>query len=86
MEEEEEVAETEGESKVYMACIMQGHRVGVAYYDAHICRLYVLEVWEDGSEDYPSIDLVKYQAKPLIIYTSTKTEECFLSALQRSGL
>lgn len=30
--------------------------------------------------------VVKYQAKPLIIYTSTKTEESFLSALQRSGM
>lgn len=28
---------------------------------------------------------VKYQAKPLIIYTSTKSEEPFLRALQRSG-
>lgn len=28
---------------------------------------------------------VKYQAKPVIIYTSTKTEESFLSALQQSG-
>ncbi|KAF3446971.1 hypothetical protein FNV43_RR12151 [Rhamnella rubrinervis] len=30
--------------------------------------------------------IVKYQAKPLIIYSSTKTEESFLSALQRSGM
>lgn len=28
---------------------------------------------------------VKYQAKPLIIYTSTKSEEPILRALQRSG-
>lgn len=28
---------------------------------------------------------VKYQAKPGTIYTSTKSEESFLSALQRSG-
>lgn len=28
---------------------------------------------------------VKYQAKPLIIYTSSKSEESFISALQRSG-
>ncbi|XXG69534.1 hypothetical protein AAC387_Pa06g2377 [Persea americana] len=81
---EEEVAETEAESQVYMACIMQGHGVGVAYYDSSICQLYVLEVWEDGSDDFPLMDLVKYQAKPRIIYTSTKTEESFMSALQRS--
>ncbi|XP_077243681.1 MUTS-homologue 5 isoform X2 [Tasmannia lanceolata] len=80
----EEVAETEAESQVYMACILQGQRVGVAYYDSGIRQLYVSEVWEDGSEDFPLIDLVKYQAKPLVIYTSTKTEESFLSALQRS--
>jgi len=28
---------------------------------------------------------VKYQANPLVIYTSTKSEESFLSALQQSG-
>ncbi|KAH9613447.1 hypothetical protein KSS87_005103 [Heliosperma pusillum] len=32
----------------------------------------------------PLIDLVKYQAQPVIIYTSTKSEEAFLSALQRN--
>lgn len=31
-------------------------------------------------------DSVKYQAQPQIIYTSTKSEESFLSALQRSGM
>lgn len=141
-------------------------RVGVAYYDSSICQLYVLEVWEDGSDDFPLMDLgmhmnilkfkhatvfffkqllvsfkiqfvslilqsftlvyvsiarinkhcypnypnivkvcfcipmflcishilfesncsVKYQAKPRIIYASTKTEESFISALERSGL
>ncbi|TQD71858.1 hypothetical protein C1H46_042607 [Malus baccata] len=70
--------------RVYMACIRHGHRVGVSYYDSSIRQLHVLEVWEDGSTDFPLIDLVKYQAKPLIIYTSTKSEESFLSALQRS--
>ncbi|KAI3948865.1 hypothetical protein MKX01_022279 [Papaver californicum] len=78
----EEIDETE--SQVYMACIMQGHRVGVAYYDSSIRQLYVLEAWEDGTSDFPLISLVKYQAKPLIIYTSTKTEESLLSALQPS--
>lgn len=32
-------------------------RVGVAYYDSSICQLYVLEVWEDGSDDFPLMDL-----------------------------
>ncbi|KAK1279901.1 DNA mismatch repair protein MSH5 [Acorus gramineus] len=53
----EEVAETETESQVYMACIMQGHRIGVAYYDSCIHQLFVLEIWEDGTGDYPLIDL-----------------------------
>ncbi|ONK65519.1 uncharacterized protein A4U43_C07F37940 [Asparagus officinalis] len=70
--------------QVYMACVMQGHRIGVAYYDATIRQLYVLDIWEDGQGDFPLIDLVKYQAKPLVIYASTKTEESFLAALQRS--
>ncbi|CAN1339824.1 DNA mismatch repair protein MSH5, partial [Linum perenne] len=60
------------------------YRVGVAYYDASIRQLHVLEVWEDGSSNFPIIDLVKYQAKPLIIYASTKSEETFLSALRQS--
>ncbi|XP_010244492.1 PREDICTED: DNA mismatch repair protein MSH5 isoform X3 [Nelumbo nucifera] len=80
----EEVDETEVEPEVYMACIMQGQRIGVSYYDSSIQQLYVLELWEDGSADFPLIDIVKYQAKPSIIYTSTKAEESFLAALQRS--
>ncbi|KAB2605993.1 DNA mismatch repair protein MSH5 [Pyrus ussuriensis x Pyrus communis] len=83
-EMEEEMDETDAQPQVYMACIRHGHRVGVSYYDSSIRQLHVLEVWEDGSPDFPLIDLVKYQAKPLIIYTSTKSEESFLSALQRS--
>ncbi|XP_061984419.1 DNA mismatch repair protein MSH5 isoform X6 [Populus nigra] len=81
----EEIDETEAQPQVYMACILHGHRVGISYYDSSIRQLHVLEVWEDGSSDFPLIDLVKYQAKPLNIYTSTKSEESFLSALQRSG-
>ncbi|KAA8523663.1 hypothetical protein F0562_010086 [Nyssa sinensis] len=80
----EEVDETEAVPQVYMACIAHSHRVGVSYYDSGIRQLYVLEGWEDGSEDFPLIDMVKYQAKPLIIYTSTKSEESFLTALQRN--
>ncbi|XP_038903566.1 DNA mismatch repair protein MSH5 isoform X3 [Benincasa hispida] len=80
----EEVDETEAVPQIYMACIKHGQRVGVSYYDSSIRQLHVLEVWEDGSMEYPLIDLVKYQAKPLMIYTSTKSEESFLAALQRS--
>ncbi|XP_031405059.1 DNA mismatch repair protein MSH5 isoform X3 [Punica granatum] len=80
----EEVDETEAKPQVYMACILQGHRIGVAYYDSSIRQLNVLEVWEDRTSDFPMIDLVKYQAKPLVIYTSTKSEEPFLAALERS--
>ncbi|XP_011012095.1 PREDICTED: DNA mismatch repair protein MSH5 isoform X4 [Populus euphratica] len=81
----EEIDETEAQPQVYMACFLHGHRVGISYYDSSIRQLHVLEVWEDGSSDFPLIDLVKYQAKPLTIYASTKSEESFLSALQRSG-
>ncbi|XP_017979531.1 PREDICTED: DNA mismatch repair protein MSH5 [Theobroma cacao] len=67
-----------------MACIQHGHRIGISYYDSSIRQLNVLEVWDDGSSDFPMIELVKYQAKPVVIYTSTKAEESFLSALQGS--
>ncbi|KAK6946930.1 DNA mismatch repair protein MutS, C-terminal [Dillenia turbinata] len=81
----EEIDETEeAQPQVYMACILHGQRIGVSYYDSSIRQLHVLEVWEDGSEEYPLIDLVKYQAQPAVIYTSTKSEESFLSALRRS--
>ncbi|KAG5235233.1 DNA mismatch repair protein [Salix suchowensis] len=80
----EEVDETEAQPQVYMACFLHGNRVGISYYDCSIRQLHVLEVWDDGSSGFPLIDLVKYQAKPLTIYTSTKSEESFLSALQQS--
>ncbi|XP_062077682.1 DNA mismatch repair protein MSH5 isoform X3 [Humulus lupulus] len=80
----EEIDETEAVPQVYMACIQHGHRVGVSYYDSSIRQLNVVEVWEDGNTDFPLIDLMKYQAKPLIIYSSSKSEESLLSALQRS--
>ncbi|OMO83496.1 hypothetical protein CCACVL1_11376 [Corchorus capsularis] len=81
---DEEMDETEAVSQVYMACIQQGHRIGISYYDSSIRQLNVLEVWDDGSSEFPLIELVKYQANPIVIYTSTKAEESFLSALQRS--
>ncbi|XP_039800385.1 DNA mismatch repair protein MSH5 isoform X2 [Panicum virgatum] len=83
-QEEDEMAEMEVDSQVHMACVMQGRRVGVAYYDSNTRQLFVLEIWEDSAEEFPLIDLVKFQAKPSTIYASTKTEEAFLSALQRN--
>ncbi|GMY31209.1 DNA mismatch repair protein MSH5 isoform X6 [Fagus crenata] len=53
----EEMDETEAVPQVYMACIQQGPRVGISYYDSSICQLHVLEVWEDGSREFPLIDL-----------------------------
>ncbi|KAG0496908.1 hypothetical protein HPP92_001599 [Vanilla planifolia] len=74
------------ETTVYMACVMQGHRVGVAYYDCNTRQLFVLEVWEDRSGEFPMIDIVKYQARPLVIYVEHETEEALLSALRRSEI
>ncbi|KAJ9551389.1 hypothetical protein OSB04_015434 [Centaurea solstitialis] len=57
-------------------------RVGISYYDSLTRELHVLELWEDGTAEFPLIDMVKFQVKPLIIYTSTKSEESLLAALQ----
>ncbi|CAA7399999.1 unnamed protein product [Spirodela intermedia] len=70
-------------SEVYMACVLQNHRIGVAYYDSSVRQLYVLDFWEDGNGGFPLLDLVKYQARPLVIYASSKTEDSFLAALGR---
>ncbi|TVU20034.1 hypothetical protein EJB05_36221 [Eragrostis curvula] len=83
-EEEEEMAETGVDSQVHMACVMQGRRIGVAYYDSSTRQLFVLEIWEDSAGEFPLVDLVKCQAKPSTIYASTKTEEALLMALQRN--
>ncbi|CAL4908915.1 unnamed protein product [Urochloa decumbens] len=83
-QEDEEMAETGVDSQVHMACVMQGRRVGVAYYDSNTRQLFVLEIWEDSAGEFPLIDLVKFQSKPSTIYASTKTEEALLSALQRN--
>ncbi|RLN00709.1 DNA mismatch repair protein MSH5 isoform X4 [Panicum miliaceum] len=83
-DEDEEMAETGVDSQVHMACVMQGRRVGVAYYDSNTRQLFVLEIWEDSAGEFPLIDLVKFQSKPSAIYASTKTEEALLSALQRN--
>ncbi|KAK7320377.1 hypothetical protein VNO77_29795 [Canavalia gladiata] len=80
----EDMDEIDAVPQVYMACILNGHRIGVSYYDSTLRQLYVLEVWDDGDKDFPIVDLVKYQANPLVIYTSTKSEDSFLSALQRN--
>ncbi|CDY65220.1 BnaCnng46130D [Brassica napus] len=76
--------ETETESQVYMACIQHGRRVGVSYYDCSVRQLHVLEFWEEDCSDFTLINMVKYQAKPLVIYTSTKSEDSFVSALHKS--
>ncbi|RZC27289.1 DNA mismatch repair protein MSH5 [Glycine soja] len=80
----EDMDEIDAVPQVYMACILNGNRIGVSYYDSTLRQLYVLEIWDDGDRGFPVIDLVKYQANPLVIYTSTKSEESFLSALQQS--
>ncbi|KAH9542022.1 hypothetical protein CY35_14G093100, partial [Sphagnum magellanicum] len=65
-----------------MACILQGRRIGVAYYDVDTRQMFVLETWEDGSEQFPSVQLIKYQVKPDVIFTSTKMDDTFLAALK----
>ncbi len=35
-------------------------RIGVAYYDVDTRQMFVLETWEDGSEQFPSVQLSKY--------------------------
>ncbi|KAD5508964.1 hypothetical protein E3N88_16667 [Mikania micrantha] len=46
----------------------------ISYYDCLTRELHVLELWED----------VKYQVKPLVIYTSTKSEDSLSVALQQN--
>ncbi|KAG2271252.1 hypothetical protein Bca52824_065807 [Brassica carinata] len=58
--------------------------VGVSYYDCSVRQLHVLEFWEEDCSDFTLINMVKYQAKPLVIYTSTKSEDSFVSALHKS--
>ncbi|BAB02831.1 unnamed protein product [Arabidopsis thaliana] len=80
----EEMEDTETEPQVYMACIQHGRRVGVSYYDCSVRQLHVLEFWEEDCSDFTLINMVKYQAKPSIIYASTKSEESFVAALQQN--
>lgn len=40
-----------------MASITILSRIGVSYYDSSLRQLYVMEVWEDGGEDFPLIDM-----------------------------
>lgn len=40
-----------------MALQLLHFRVGVSYYDSSIRQLHVMEVWEDGSMDFPLIDM-----------------------------
>lgn len=32
-------------------------RIGVSYYDASTRQLHVLEIWEDGSQDFSLVDM-----------------------------
>nr|XP_024357002.1 DNA mismatch repair protein MSH5-like isoform X3 [Physcomitrium patens] len=82
-EVEEPRLDREYDSKVYMACILQGSRLGMSYFDTEANAMFVLETWEDGSEEFPSMQLIKYQAQPLVIYTSTKMDDTFVTALQK---
>lgn len=75
--------DTDADSQVYMACILQGHRLGVAYFDCVDQKLFVLEMWEEGNTDFPCLQILKYQVQPAVIYTSTKMDEVFLAALRK---
>ena len=33
------------------------NRIGISYYDSSVRQLYVMEVWEDGRQDFPLIDM-----------------------------
>eukprot|EP00249_Psilotum_nudum_P000759 c12865_g1_i3 orf=213-2087(+) len=83
MDDLEVIDEINSEAQVYMACILQGHKLGVAYYDANSRELFVLDSWEDGYGEFSFVQLLKHQVQPLVIYTSTKMDESFLAALGR---
>jgi len=51
----------EYDTKVYMACILQGSRLGMAYFDTETNAMFVLETFEHGDEEFPSMQLIKYQ-------------------------
>ncbi|XP_002967541.2 DNA mismatch repair protein MSH5 isoform X2 [Selaginella moellendorffii] len=73
----------EDQAQVYMTCILQGNRLGAAYYELDSATLYVMDAWEEENADYPCVQLVKFQAQPAIIYTSTKMEESFIGSLRK---
>ncbi|GAQ86130.1 putative MutS homolog 5 [Klebsormidium nitens] len=57
----QEKEEMETESSVYMACILQGHRLGIAYYDNSTGGMHVTETWdstEGSGDEYPYIQLL----------------------------
>uniref|UniRef100_A0A0D9WI86 DNA mismatch repair proteins mutS family domain-containing protein n=1 Tax=Leersia perrieri TaxID=77586 RepID=A0A0D9WI86_9ORYZ len=72
-EEDEEMSEREVNSQVHMACVMQGRRVGIAYYDSSMRQLFVLEIWEDVAEDYPLIDLDSNGEAPAVKLMKSST-------------
>ncbi|KAJ7535261.1 hypothetical protein O6H91_12G025400 [Diphasiastrum complanatum] len=69
-----------------MASILQRQRLGAAYFDMTTSEMFVLETWEDGSDDFSSLQLLKHQTQPSVIYSSSKMEEKFLRALRRKEI
>ncbi|PWZ04046.1 DNA mismatch repair protein MSH5 [Zea mays] len=59
--------------QVHMACVMQGRRVGVAYYDSDTRQLFVLEIWEDSVGEFPLIDLDGNDEAPVVKLTKSST-------------
>eukprot|EP00271_Cylindrocystis_brebissonii_P015497 TRINITY_DN38407_c0_g1_i1.p1 TRINITY_DN38407_c0_g1~~TRINITY_DN38407_c0_g1_i1.p1 ORF type:complete len:109 (+),score=13.49 TRINITY_DN38407_c0_g1_i1:349-675(+) len=67
-----------------MACIMQGQRLGLAIFNPRTSHLQATETWEDASsQDFPCLQLLKFQSPPILIYTSTKSDESFMAALKQ---
>ncbi|KAI5432962.1 MutS protein msh5, variant 2 [Lathyrus oleraceus] len=63
---EEDMDEIDDVPQVYMACIQNGHRIGVSYYDSSIRQLNVLEAWDDGDKGFSVIDLDEVAEAPTV--------------------
>ncbi|KAG5081675.1 hypothetical protein JHK86_005740 [Glycine max] len=62
----EDMDEIDAVPQVYMACILNGNRIGVSYYDSTLRQLYVLEIWDDGDRGFPVIDLDGVAESPTV--------------------
>ncbi|KAG5064708.1 hypothetical protein JHK85_005891 [Glycine max] len=62
----EDMDEIDAVPQVYMACILNGNRIGVSYYDSTLRQLYVLEIWDDGDKGFPVIDLDGVAESPTV--------------------